>query len=54
VLEYWIVDRQQQSIEVFRRDHGLLSKTMTLYEGDQLTSPLFPGFCCLVATLLSS
>jgi Uma2 family endonuclease len=54
VMEYWIVDRQQPSIEVFRRDRGLLSKTMTLYEGDQLTSPLLPGFSCLVATLLSS
>lgn len=44
VLEYWIVDREQRLIEVYRRENGLLEKAMTLFEGDRLTSPLLDGF----------
>jgi Uma2 family endonuclease len=53
VLEYWIVDRHLPSIKVFRREHGLLSKAMTLYGEDSLTSPLLPGFSFQVKTILS-
>jgi Uma2 family endonuclease len=51
VFEYWIVDREQQSIEVYRRENGVLKKAMTLFQADQLTSPLLPGFSCEVALL---
>ena len=44
VLEYWIVDREQRLIEVYRRENGRLKKAMTLWEGDRLTSPLLDGF----------
>ena len=51
VLEYWILDRWLKSIEIYRRDNGILKKVMTLFEGDDLTSPLLPEFCCRVGTL---
>ena len=51
VIEYWIVDREQQLIEVYRRENGVLKKVMTLFPADQLTSPLLPGFSCEVALL---
>ncbi|MDJ0510163.1 MAG: Uma2 family endonuclease [Crocosphaera sp.] len=46
VCEYWIIDRKQQLIEVYRRDQGILKKVMTLYHADKLTSLLLPNFCC--------
>ncbi len=46
VCEYWIIDRQQQLVEVYRRDQGILKKVMTLYDTDQLISNLLPDFCC--------
>ncbi len=51
VFEYWIVDREQQLIEVYRRENGVLKKAMTLFQADRLTSPLLPGFSCEVARL---
>jgi Uma2 family endonuclease len=55
VSEYWIVGREQQSIEVYRRENGVLKKILTLFEADQLTSPLplMPGFSCKVEFLFS-
>lgn len=51
VIEYWIVDREQHLIEVYRRENGVLKKAMTLFCADQLTSPLLLGFSCTVALL---
>ncbi|MEA5535780.1 Uma2 family endonuclease [Crocosphaera sp. XPORK-15E] len=51
VSEYWIADRQQQLIEVYRRDQGILKKVMTLYSSDQLISPLLPDFSCQIIEL---
>ncbi|MEM9219820.1 MAG: Uma2 family endonuclease [Cyanobacteria bacterium P01_F01_bin.150] len=51
VLEYWIFDRELGQIEIYRRDQGQLVKAVTLYADDTLTSPLLPGFSCLVSTL---
>jgi Uma2 family endonuclease len=53
IIEYWIVDRGLRSIEVYRRENGVLKKVMTLFEGDDLTSPLLPGFRCRVGTLFA-
>ena len=44
VWEYWIVNGENQLIEVYRRENGILLKTMTLYVTDTLASPLLPGF----------
>jgi Uma2 family endonuclease len=48
VREYWIVDRQLQQIQVYRRENATLVLVATLYVGDVLNSPLLPGFSCLV------
>jgi Uma2 family endonuclease len=53
VLEYWIVDRQQNSIEVFRQDQGLLTKSLIWFQTDQISSPLLPGFSYPVASLFA-
>jgi len=51
VSEYWIADREQQVIEVYRRENGVLKKAMTLFKADCLTSPLLPGFSCEAESL---
>lgn len=51
VLEYWIADREQQKLEVYRRDGGLLKLACTLYAADELTSPVLPGFSAIVEQL---
>lgn len=48
VREYWIVDRQLQQIQVYRRENAALVLVATLLSGDVLTSPLLPGFSCAV------
>jgi len=44
VLEYWIADRNQRKVEVYRRDRGVLKLTLTLFASDELTSPVLLGF----------
>lgn len=51
VLEYWIVDWQKRSLEVYRREDATLTRTKTFYEGDVLQSPLFPGLVCQISQL---
>jgi Uma2 family endonuclease len=51
VCEYWIVDREQQLIEIYRRENGVLKRVMTLFRADKLTSPLLPGFSCDVGSI---
>ncbi|MEM8810681.1 MAG: Uma2 family endonuclease [Cyanobacteria bacterium P01_G01_bin.38] len=53
VLEYWIFDREHRAAEIYRREAGVLTLTMTLYAEDNLTSPLLPGFSCSVGNLFS-
>ncbi len=52
VLEYWIVDRDLQLVEVYRRDGALLKRVCTLYASDSLTSPNLPGFTAIVGQIL--
>lgn len=49
VSEYWVVDRYQQTVEVYRLEQGQLMLVTTLANGDQLTTPLLPAFICLVS-----
>lgn len=47
VREYWLVDPELDAITIFRRDaHGALLRAAQLVaeQGDQLTTPLLPGF----------
>jgi Uma2 family endonuclease len=54
VNEYWIVDWQQRTIEVYRRQDLALHLAATLYATDTLTSPLLPGFACPAMTLFDT
>ena len=44
VQEYWIVNWQLQTLEIYRRTDAQLQLVATLFMGDTLTSPLLPGF----------
>ena len=48
VREYWVVDRYQETVEVYRLEDGQLSLVATLSNTDQLTTPLLPTFACRV------
>jgi Uma2 family endonuclease len=43
VQEYWIVNWQLQTIEIYRRTDAQLQLVATFLAGDHLTSPLLPG-----------
>jgi Uma2 family endonuclease len=51
VREYWIVDWQQQTVEVFRRVEDDLRPIATLSGEGALTTPLLPGFSCPISAL---
>ena len=44
VQEYWIVNWQLKTLEIYRRQATQLQLVATLLETDSLTSPLLPGF----------
>ncbi|NEO86642.1 MAG: Uma2 family endonuclease [Spirulina sp. SIO3F2] len=46
VREYWIADRQTQTLEVYRWQNNQLRRWATLKGSDRLTSPLLPDFSC--------
>lgn len=51
VREYWIFNRQQIKVEIYRRENGILKLAATLFKEDNLTSPLLPEFSCPVELL---
>jgi Uma2 family endonuclease len=53
VDEYWIIDWQRRSMEVFRRKNARLVLFATLTESDTLTTPLLSGFACPVSELFT-
>jgi Uma2 family endonuclease len=53
-LEYWIVNWITNEITVFRRKGKKLRQVETLRAADTLTSPLLPGFSCLVKSIFDS
>jgi Uma2 family endonuclease len=48
VREYWIANWRWQQMEVHRRDNTQLKLMATLLNGDEITSPLLPGFNCQI------
>lgn len=50
VTEYWICDRQKQTLEIYSRDNGILRKAKTLFKEDILTSPVLSDFQCMIQT----
>lgn len=53
VHEYWIVDWQLHTVQVYRRQRAALRLTATLDGKDVLTSPMLPGFASPLPTLWS-
>jgi Uma2 family endonuclease len=53
VREYWIVDPELRAIELYQRQDYALVLTAVLHEGDNLTSPLLPGFSCSVTDIFA-
>ena len=55
VLEYWIADWPNASLEIYRRSNPTdpLELQITLAAGDQLTSPLLPGFAVEIDRLFA-
>jgi Uma2 family endonuclease len=53
VDEYWILDWQAQTVEVYRRQEGQLQLVATLGAQDTLSSPLLLGFSVAVARLFA-
>lgn len=51
VREYWIIDWQVQQMEVYRRESTALTLIATLFPGDEITSPILPGFRMSIASL---
>ncbi len=51
VQEYWIVNWQLKTIEVYRHQGGSLHFVGTLLESDSITSPLLPGFSSAIGPL---
>ena len=53
VREYWVVDPQLRTIEVYRLHENVLVLEVTLRGSDALTSPMFRGFSCAVSEILA-
>ena len=51
VEEYWIVNWQLKSLDVYRRANDQLQAVGTFSITDTLTSPLFPGFSLAIADI---
>lgn len=51
VQEYWIVNWQLKTLEIYRRSDAQLRLVATLLAGDILTSPLLPEFSTAVAQI---
>jgi Uma2 family endonuclease len=51
VQEYWIVNWQLQTLEIYRRTDAQLQLVTTLSINDTLASPLLPGFSLAIAQI---
>ncbi|MBI1982612.1 MAG: Uma2 family endonuclease, partial [Acidobacteria bacterium] len=52
VAEYWIIDPEGPSAEIFRRDPGGFGLAARLGSNEALTSSLFPGLSLPLAKLI--
>jgi Uma2 family endonuclease len=46
VGEYWVADPEARTVEIYRPAGGALTLAATLGVGDEITTPLLPGFRC--------
>jgi Uma2 family endonuclease len=54
VSEYWIVDSENRSIEIYRLNGPSLDLAALLRNDDEITSPVLPGFSCPLAKIFES
>lgn len=54
VDEYWIVDWMRHTLDIYRSSGELLVLFMTFKSGDQVTSPLLPGFMLTLDQLFAN
>jgi len=54
VKEYWIVDTDNRSVEVYRQANQSLELDATLRNNDEVTSPVLPGFNCPLSKIFES
>jgi Uma2 family endonuclease len=54
VREYWIVDPERRTVEVYRAHQKSLELFATLVDQDEITSPLLPQLGFTVASLFSA
>ncbi len=54
VKEYWIADSANRSVETYRLTDKGLELTAMLRLGDEITSPLLPGFSCLLSKIFEA
>jgi len=54
VKEYWVVNWQEQNLEVYQREDTVLTLEGTLEVNDTLESPLLPGFRCKVGQIFKN
>ena len=52
--EYWIVNWQERTLEVYQRENAELKLVKTLDETNVLDTPLLPGFSCKVGDLFKA
>ena len=53
ITEYWIVDSENRSVEVYRSRGAVLESVTSLHTGDQVTTPLLPDFRLDVTAIFS-
>lgn len=51
VQEYWVCDYEKKQVKVFSREQAALKLSATLFEQDNLSTNLLPGFSCQVSQL---
>ena len=53
VEEYWVVDPENRTVEIYRLLQRSLEKVVTFADQDTLTSPILPGFELYVHTIFN-
>lgn len=54
VSEYWIVDSENRTVEVYRLQNQSLDVAAVLRNNDEVTSPSLPGFACPLTRIFES
>jgi Uma2 family endonuclease len=53
VAEYWLIDLEKQTVEIYRLLEGKLQLAGALSGSIELTTPILPGFSCLTSQVFA-